>query len=251
MKITVITVCYNAGATIRDCLESVAAQTHGDVEHWVIDGASTDGTAEKLAAWQEEFGFRFVSEPDAGLYDAMNKGIDRATGDVIGFLNADDFYASDTVLAQVAQALADPETTDGCYADLHYVKQDDPTQVVRDWKAGAFESGAFFRGWMPPHPTFFARRAVYEQWGKFDTQYRFGADWELLFRFFEVAKIRVVYVPEYWITMRLGGETNRSWRNMLTNHRECLSAFRKHGFRAGWRFTIRKYWHRLHQFRWR
>ncbi len=250
MKITVITVCRNAAATIRDCLESVAAQTHDDVEHWVIDGASTDGTAEHLAEWRDELGFRFVSERDAGLYDAMNKGIERATGDVIGFLNADDFYATDTVLAEVAVALADPGIA-GCYADLRYVKQDDPGRVVREWRAGEFEPGAFFRGWMPPHPTFYARREAYEQWGGFDTQYRFGADWELLFRFFEVAKLPVVHVPRWWVTMRLGGETNRSVRNMLANHRECLRAFRKHGYRAGWAFPFQKYAHRLRQFRWR
>ncbi|MCB1231020.1 MAG: glycosyltransferase [Verrucomicrobiae bacterium] len=250
VKITVITVCRNAANTIRDCLESVASQTHDNVEHWVIDGASTDGTPEKLAEWQNEFGFRFISEPDAGLYDAMNKGIARATGDVIGFLNADDFYATENVLGEVAAALSDPDVA-GCYADLRYVKQDDPGRIVREWKAGDYESGAFFRGWMPPHPTFYARRETYEKWGGFDTQYRFGADWELLFRFFEIAKLPVGYVPHFWVTMRLGGETNRNLSNMLANHRECLRAFREHGFRAGPLFPIRKYWHRLRQFRWK
>lgn len=250
MKITVITVCFNAADTLRDCVESVAAQTHDEIEHWIIDGASTDGTAKKLAAWRKEFDFQFISEADAGLYDAMNKGLARATGEVVGFLNADDFYASDTVLAEVAAALADPGIV-GCYADLRYVKRDDPGQVVRQWTAGAFEPGAFFHGWMPPHPTYYARREAYETWGGFDTRYRFGADWELLFRFFEVAKLPVVYVPRLWVTMRLGGETNRSLRNILANHGECLHAFRKHGHRAGWRFPFRKARHRLSQFRWR
>ncbi|MCB1092005.1 MAG: glycosyltransferase [Verrucomicrobiae bacterium] len=250
VKISVITVCRNAAGTIRDCIDSVAAQTHPDVEHWIIDGASTDGTAALLAELQKDRGFQFVSEPDGGLYHAMNKGLAKATGDVIGFLNADDWYASPNVLAEVAEALSDPAVA-ACYANLQYVRQDDPGRVVRDWIAGPFEAGAFFRGWMPPHPTFFARREVYQRWGGFDTRYRFGADWELLFRLFEVAKIPVAYVPRHWITMRLGGETNRSLRNILTNHRECLSAFRQHGFRVGWIFPIRKVAHRLRQFRWR
>jgi len=250
VKITVITVCRNAVGTIRDCIESVAAQTHPEVEHWIIDGASTDGTTQLLEAIQPEFGFHLVSKPDAGLYDAMNKGLDRATGDVIGFLNADDWYARPTVLAEVAAALADP-ALQACYAELRYVDQFDSERLVRDWRAGAFREGAFFRGWMPTHPTFFARRDVYREWGGFDTRYRFGADWELLFRLFEVAGIETVYVPRHWVTMRLGGATNRSPLNIVANHRECLRAFREHGFRAGWMFPFWKVAHRLRQFRWR
>jgi glycosyltransferase involved in cell wall biosynthesis len=250
MKITIITVCRNAVVTIRDCVESVASQTHPDVEHWIIDGASTDGTAQVLAAMREEYGFHLISEPDGGLYEAMNKGLARATGDVVGFLNADDLYAHPTVLAEVAAALADPEV-DGCYGDLQYVDPFDDDRVRRDWIAGAYEPGAFFRGWMPPHPTFFSRRSIYETFGGFDTTYRFGADWELLFRLFEIKGIATVYVPRLWVVMRLGGATNRSWRNRLINHRECLAAFRKHGHRAGWAFPFRKAVHRIRQFRWR
>lgn len=250
MKITVITVCRNAVDTIRDCIESVSAQTHPEVEHWIIDGDSTDGTRQLLEAMQAEHGFHLLSEPDRGLYDAMNKGLARATGYVIGFLNADDWYATETVLAEVAAALTDP-APQACYGDLRYVDRWDSDRVVRDWIAGAYQPGAFFRGWMPPHPTFFARGTVYTRWGGFDTRYRFGADWELLFRLFEVAKIETVYVPRHWVTMRLGGETNRSLRNILANHRECLAAFRHHGYRAGWLFPIRKVAHRLRQFRWR
>lgn len=247
MKITVITVCYQAAATIRRCLDSVAAQAHPEVEHWVIDGASTDGTAEILAEAQAAMGFSLVSEPDEGLYHAMNKGIARATGDAIGFLNADDWYASDTVLAEVAEALSDPEV-EACYGDLQYVSRENPDRVVRDWVAGDFERGSFHRGWMPPHPTFYARRSTYDRLGGFETSYRFGADWELLFRFLEVEQVAVTYVPRHWVTMRLGGETNRSLRNMITNHRECLDAFRRHGRKPGPGFTGRKILHRLRQF---
>lgn len=250
MTITVITVCRNAVDTIRDCVESVASQTHPGVEHWIIDGDSGDGTRQLLEAIQPEFGFRLLSEPDGGLYEAMNKGLARATGEVIGFLNADDWYVSPTVLAEVAEALADP-APQACYGDLRYVDRWDTGRVVRDWIAGAYRPGAFFRGWMPPHPTFFARREVYGRWGGFDTRYRFGADWELLFRLFEVAGIETVYVPRCWVAMRLGGATNRSLGNILANHRECLAAFRRHGHRAGWAFPFGKVAHRLRQFRWR
>lgn len=250
MKITVITVCRNAVVTIRECVESVASQSHPDVEHWIIDGASTDGTAQVLAAMREEYGFRLISEPDGGLYEAMNKGLSRATGEVVGFLNADDRYAHPAVLDEVAAAFRDPEV-DACYADLRYVDQYDGDRVRRNWISDAYEPGAFFRGWMPPHPTFFARRGVYEKFGGFDTTYRFGADWELLFRLFEIKRIGTVYVPRLWVVMRLGGATNRSWRNRLANHRECLAAFRRHGCRAGLAFPFRKAVHRWRQFRWR
>lgn len=247
MKLTVITVCLNAAETIRQCLDSVASQSHPDVEHWVVDGASTDGTAEILAEEREARGYSMVSEPDQGLYQAMNKGIARATGDVIGFLNADDCYASDTVLAEVAEALSDREI-EACYGDLRYVSRENPERVVRDWIAGEFEHGSFHRGWMPPHPTFYARRSTYDRLGGFETEYQFGADWELLFRFLEVEQVPVTYVPRHWVTMRLGGETNRSLRNIVTNHRECLHAFRRHGRRAGIGFTGHKILHRMRQF---
>ncbi len=222
---------------------------HGvEVEHRIIDGASTDGTPELLDRLSGEFPFEWISEPDDGLYFAMNKGIDLACGEAIGFLNADDWYSSDQVLADVAATLED-RSFDACYADLKYVRQSDPAHVVRDWRAGEFEPGAIFRGWMLPHPTFFAHHEIYEKFGSFDTRYRLGADWELLFRFFEVEKISATYVPRQWVTMRLGGTTNRSLRNVLANHRECLSAFRKHGHSAAWLFPIRKVCHRLSQFR--
>lgn len=250
LKISVITVCHNAVETIHDSIASVAAQklpTGVEVEHRIIDGASTDGTVQLLARLGDEFRFEWTSEADDGLYFAMNKGIGMASGEIVGILNADDWYSSDRVLAEVVAALED-RSADACYADLQYVSQSDPAKVVRDWRAGEFVPGAFFRGWMLPHPTFFARREVYEKSGSFDTRYRLGADWELLFRLFEIEKISAVYVPRQWVTMRLGGATNRSLRNIVANHRECLDAFRKHGCSAAWLFSLRKVCHRLAQF---
>lgn len=246
LKISVITVCRNNASTIGDCLRSVASQTHRNVEHLVIDGASADDTMEIVEAMSRQQ-LLAVSEPDEGIYDAMNKGISRATGEVIGFLNADDFYASDDVLAEVATILEDPDL-DGCYADLEYVDGADTERVVRYWRSEPFRPGLFRKGWLPPHPTFFARREIYEKHGGFDTSFTLGADWDLLLRFFEVAKIRTHYTPLTWIKMRSGGATNRSLSNILRNNRECWRAFKKYGMRPSLFYPVTKLAHRLKQF---
>lgn len=247
MKITVITVCRNAATTLGACLDSVREQTHAEVEHWIIDGASTDGTAGLLAETARRHpGLRVLSEPDTGLYDAMNKGLALATGDVVGFLNADDLFAHENVLGEVAAALADP-TMDACHADLCYVRADEPSRIVRYWKSRPFRSGLFRLGWMPPHPTFYARRSVYEKHGGFDTRFRFGADWDLLLRLFEVARVSSVHVPSLWVRMRVGGVSNRSWGNIVKNNLECLRAFRKYGLRPSPWYPFAKLAHRLPQ----
>ncbi len=246
MKITVITVCRNAVTTLRDCLESVRRQQHPEVEHWVIDGASTDGTSELLARSARP-GLRVLSEPDEGLYHAMNKGLALATGDVVGFLNADDVLAHDRVLNEVAAALADP-VMEACHADLCYVRCGDPGHIVRYWKSKPFHAGLFRYGWMPPHPTFYARKSVYQMHGGFDPSFQFGADWDLLLRFFEVARIRTVHVPSIWVLMRVGGVTNRSLGNILRNNLEGLRAFRKYRLWPSPWYPLAKLAHRLPQF---
>lgn len=246
MKITVVTVCFNAGPTIGDCIQSVKDQTYPDVEHRVIDGGSTDQTMEIVQSHTREQ-LLAISEPDEGLYDAMNKGIAAASGDVIGFLNADDFYASPTVLETVAETLRDPEL-DGCYSDLEYVDAADPNRVIRYWRSEPHRPGLFRKGWLPPHPTFFARSAVYAEHGGFDTGFRIGADWDLLLRLFEIKRIRARYVPETWIRMRTGGESNRSLGNIARNNLECLRAFRKYGLWPSPFYPVTKLSHRLRQF---
>ena len=208
LKISVVTAVFNRAGTVAEALASVQGQTWPQVEHVVIDGASTDGTLPILQAHQAQLA-ALVSEPDQGIYDALNKGIRRASGDVVGFLHADDLFESPDSLARVAAAFANP-AVDAVYGDLVYVRQQDPTQVVRYWRAGPFVPGCLARGWMPPHPTFYVRRAVYERLGLFDTRFRIAADYECILRFLGRGGLRPVYLPQVLVRMRLGGVSNQS-----------------------------------------
>lgn len=229
MQISVITVCYNSAPTIADTLRSVDAQSWNEREHLIVDGGSRDGTLE-VAARHAKPWRRVVSEADAGIYDAMNKGLRLARGEVIGFLNSDDFYPTPATLAAVAAAFADP-ALDACYGDLCYVRRDDPRRVVRYWRSSAFRPGLFRAGWSPPHPTLYVRRRVYERCGGFDPAYRIAADFELMLRLLEVHRIAARYLPEVLVHMRTGGVTNRSARNIAAQNREIWRALHAHGQR--------------------
>jgi glycosyltransferase involved in cell wall biosynthesis len=230
MKISIITVCYNSAKTIGETLRSVREQTYSDIEHIVIDGGSNDNTLGVVKAEGAQVA-KVVSERDNGIYDAMNKGITLASGEIIGFINADDFYASPEVLAKVAVLFDDPNI-DVCYGDLCYVNQIDTSAVVRYWQSSDFRSGAFAEGWCPPHPTFFVRREIYERFGVFDLSYRIAADVELMMRFLEVRSVRAKYLPEVLVKMRMGGTTNRNLTNIVKQNKEILRALRKHGLRS-------------------
>jgi glycosyltransferase involved in cell wall biosynthesis len=224
MKISVITAVRNGRATLADALDSALAQDHPDTELIVIDGASTDGTLEVIQRYARRLA-HVVSEPDGGIYDALNKGLRLAGGDAVGFLHADDRFAHDRVLSRIATALADPRV-DACYGDLLYVRRDDPTQVVRHWRAGEYHPRRLIWGWMPPHPTFYARRAVYQRLGGFDSRYRIAADYDCLLRLLG-GGVACAYLPEVLIHMRLGGASNRSPRNLLEKSREDYQALRR------------------------
>lgn len=225
MKISVITAVYNNHATLADALDSALAQDHPDVELIVIDGASTDGTLEVVQRYAGRVA-RIVSEADRGIYDALNKGLHLATGDVVGFLHSDDRYADDRVLSRIAAVLTDP-AVDACYGDLCYVRQDNPRHVIRYWQAGSYHPRRLAQGWMPPHPTFYARRAVYERLGNFNLGYRIAADYDCLLRFLGAGQIACAYIPEVLVHMRLGGVSNRSLRKILQKSREDYRALRQ------------------------
>lgn len=244
MRISIVTPVYNAAATVSDTLVSVQKQGFGDVEHIVIDGGSTDGTLEVLEAHGS---LRVLSEPDDGLYDAMNKGIALATGDVIGILNADDLYAHDKVLEHVAEAIGGHDVQ-SCYADLVYVDRDDTEKVFRYWTSNTFVPGSFRKGWLPAHPTFFVKREVYERCGLFDLEYRIQSDFELTMRFLEINRISSHYVPEIWVRMRMGGHTNKSLVNILKGNLESYRACKKHGMGVGPMFFVTKIAQRVPQF---
>lgn len=223
-KISVVTAVFNGEKTIAQAIDSVFGQAHGAVESVVIDGASRDATLSILKSYRPRLG-KLISEPDHGIYDALNKGIRHATGDVIGFLHADDLFENDGVLGKVAAAFEDPNI-DAVYGDLVYVRADNVERIIRYWKSGQYDQAALARGWMPPHPTFYVRRAVYERLGGFDQRYQIAADYDTVLRFLAVGKIRAVYIPEVLVRMRVGGVSNRSLRTILRKSREDLRALR-------------------------
>jgi len=227
MKLSVITVCLNSRATIAEAIASVHRQTHPDIEHIVIDGKSTDGTLDAIAPYRSRIA-GLVSESDEGLYFAMNKGIALATGDYIGFLNADDIYVDDRVLSRVAGAL-DQGRVDSAYGDLVYVDAVDTSRVLRYWKSRPYRNGLVEAGWVPAHPTFFVRAAILKDIGGFDTRYRYQSDFEIMIRLFIDRRISSAYVPEVLVRMRTGGHTNRSLRNIIRGNLEAYSAARRHG----------------------
>lgn len=245
LTISVVTAVFNRVDTVADALASVAAQTWPQVEHIVIDGASTDGTLTQLRAMQQGLAV-LVSEPDRGIYEALNKGIRLATGNVVGFLHADDVYESPEVLAQVARAFEDP-AVDAVYGDLVYTRKSDPTQVVRYWRAGPFKPGCLAAGWMPPHPTFYVRRSVYQRLGMFDTAFRISADYDTVLRFLGRGGVKPYYLPQVLVRMRLGGISNRSLATVLQKSREDLTAMRKNGV-GGLAALMRKNFVKLPQF---
>jgi glycosyltransferase len=246
--ISVVTVVRNGAATIVNCLESVRQQTT-PAEHIVIDGQSTDGTLDLLREGQSSSPYlTFISEADKGLYDAMSKGIFRAKGDIVGQLNSDDFYASDRVLEWVVQAFADP-TVESCYGDLLYVRRTgageprarienaegefrlSDERVVRRWRAGSGSPRAFYWGWMPPHPTFFVRRSVYERHGMFRLDLGTAADYELMLRLLLKHRITTCYIPQVLVKMMLGGVSNSSVRNRLRANRNDRRSWAVNGLK--------------------
>lgn len=227
VSISVITVVFNRADTIGQALASVQAQSLHGVEHVVIDGLSTDGTLSVLKSKRDRIAV-LVSERDAGIYDALNKGLSRATGDVIGLMHSDDFYAGERVLEKVAAAFADP-AVDGVYGDLDYVAKEAPDQIIRRWRSGAYDRAKLAQGWMPPHPTLFLRRSVIEQWGGYDTTYRIAADYDAVLRYLWKGRIQLAYIPEVLVKMRVGGESNRSLSRIIRKSREDYRALRSNG----------------------
>ncbi|MCP3932535.1 MAG: glycosyltransferase [Bacteroidetes bacterium] len=211
-KISIITATYNAARTIRDCLECVRSQT-AEVEHILVDGMSKDGTLDIVQGYYGDLA-KIVSEPDLGIYDAMNKGLKLATSEIIGILNADDFYPAKDTLAQVLNAFDNPQIG-ACYGDLLYVDGRNTHKIVRNWRSGSFIPEKFYWGWMPPHPTFFVRRAVYEKHGLFNLELGSAADYEIMLRFLLKHRVRAAYIPKVLVKMRTGGVSNSTVTNRL------------------------------------
>lgn len=246
-KISVVTVCYNSADTLEATLQSVAAQSHDAVEHVVVDGGSTDGTVEILARWKDRLAV-VVSEPDRGLYDAMNKGIGLATGDVIATLNADDLYADADVLRDVAAVFDADPGVQATYGDLLYVRRDDVNAVVRVWRSGRPGPRGIARGWHPPHPTFMVRREVYARCGLFRLDYKLAADIELLVRFTGKCRVPLHYIPRVLVRMRMGGVSNRRVSTVIAQNRWVLTAYRDNGIARSPLLMLYKLVDRLRQY---
>jgi len=245
LKVTLITATYNSAATIRDTLDCIAAQDYPDIEHLIIDGVSKDATLAIVAEYPHVA--RVICEPDKGLYDAMNKGVQAASGEVIGILNSDDFYPHPQVISRVV-ALMEKTGADALYADLDYVDAENTDVIVRSWKSQPYHQRLFQQGWMPPHPTFFVRRGVYEQYGGFNTQLRFAADYELMLRFLLRHGVSVCYLPEVVTKMRMGGLSNAAWKNRLKANREDREAWRLNGLQPRWYTIVLKPLRKIGQF---
>lgn len=227
-SISVVTVVRNANRTIRACLESVRKQTRRP-EHVVIDGCSTDGTLDILLEYANN-GVSLVSERDQGIYDAMNKGISRSSGDVLGFLNADDFYADPFVIQRIASVFENDQV-DACYGDLQYVDAVNDLNVVRYWRSGEFNADKFYWGWMPPHPTFFARKQLFAKFGVFRPELGTAADYELMLRFLVKHRATVVRIPSVLVKMRVGGASNATFKTRLRANRMDREAWRLNNLR--------------------
>lgn len=244
MKISVITATWNSGVTIGQTLESVLRQGYRDVEVIVIDGQSTDNTLDIVREYEGRFEgrLRWISEPDRGLYDAMNKGIAMATGDVVGILNSDDFYTSDDVLERVAREI---EGVDAVYGDIHFVNPDDLTKCVRYYSSRSFRRWQMRLGFMPAHPSFYCRRTVYTRFGLFDTDFRVAADFEQLLRLIYLGRIHTRYIPMDFVTMRTGGASSsgmKSHKKIICDH---MLAYKKNGVRSNYVLEGMRYLNKL------
>jgi glycosyltransferase involved in cell wall biosynthesis len=246
MKVSIITISFNSAATIEDTIRSVVAQDYPNLEYIIVDGNSKDGTQEIVNRYQSSIA-QFVSEPDKGIYDGMNKGLKLATGDIIGILNSDDIYEDASVISDMVK-LFESSHCQAAYADLVYVDRIDTSKVTRYWKSGAYKAGAFRKGWMPPHPTFFVRKSVYDQFGYFNLSLKSAADYEIMLRFIHKHGIQPAYLPRVITRMRSGGQSNLSIKNRIKANREDRKAWSINGIKPGLFTLIRKPLSKIFQF---
>lgn len=239
MKFSIITASFNAASTIEATLRSVASQTHPDVEHLVIDGGSNDGTQAIVTSHGQRVS-TFLSEPDCGIYDAMNKGLMRASGDFIGFLNADDVYAHADVLHRVAQTM-EQQNLDVLYGDVAFYRSDEPGKIVRRYSSARFRPDRIAWGWMPAHPGLFVNRDLFLRTGPFRTDFRIAGDFEFVARLFLQQKPRYLYLPEVLVNMSLGGVSTGGWRSTVLLNKEVLRACRDNGIRTNMLKILSKY----------
>ncbi|WP_143870061.1 glycosyltransferase family 2 protein [Catenovulum sediminis] len=227
LKVSIITATYNSANTVVDAIKSVNNQTYQNIEHIIIDGASKDNTVEVVKEVGERVGI-LVSEPDKGIYDALNKGINVATGDVIGFMHSDDIFSDENAVQNIVDAF-EKSLADSVYADLDYVQKEDTSKVVRKWVSGDFKFEKLKSGWMPPHPTFYMRREKYQALGGFNLGYKIAADYDSILRYLWKGQVTTHYIPKVLVKMRVGGASNRSLKNIIRKSKEDKLALKTNG----------------------
>lgn len=228
LKVSIVTPSFNSKSTIEDTIQSILFQTYENIEYIIIDGGSTDGTVDIIKKYEDRLAY-WISEPDDGIYDAMNKGIKAATGDIVGILNSDDIYADNSVIEEVVNTIS-IGNTDTCYGDLVYVDKDNTKKVIRQWKSGNFSKEKFKFGWAPPHPTFFVIRSIYQKYGCFrNSNFKIVADYELMLRFLYRFGCSTAYIPKVLVKMRTGGTSRPSLTTSINSNIECYRAWKING----------------------
>jgi glycosyltransferase involved in cell wall biosynthesis len=247
MKISIITVCYNSEKYIKSAIESVLNQDYRNKEYIIIDGNSTDSTIEIVDSYKDRID-KIISGPDSGIYDAMNKGLKLATGDIICFLNSDDLYIDNQVLSGIVDSFSENEC-EIVYGNLFYVKAENTEEIIRTWNTKAYKAGSFNKGWHPAHPAFFVTKKIYDKYGLFDLRYRLAADFELMLRFLEKYHVKSYYIDRTLVRMRVGGATNKNYINIFKQNIECYKAFKYNGLPVSILYPLYRLVPKLFQFR--
>lgn len=248
MKVSLITVTYNSDKTLRDTINSVLAQTYEDIEYIVVDGLSKDKTVDIIREYEPQFvgRMKWISEKDSGLYDAMNKGIRMATGDVVGILNSDDFFTSKDVIEKVVAGFT--KDTDAVYGDIHFVNPDNLQRCVRYYSSRIFKRSLMKMGFIPAHPSFYCRKECFEKFGYYKTNYKIAADFDLLLRFIYVHQIRIKYLPVDMVTMRLGGASTDGWKSRQVMMNEHLRSFKENGVKTNRFWLSLRYFYKITEY---
>lgn len=249
MKVSIITVTHNSAATISDTIESVLKQTYQDIEYLIIDGMSTDKTMEIVYSYEPQFNGRlnYLSEKDRGIYDAMNKGISMATGELIGFLNSDDYYTAGNVIEELVKPFSNP-TIEAVYGDIHFIRDSNPNKIVRYYSSKLFSPFWLRFGFMPAHPSFYTRKEVYEKAGFYNLNYEIGSDFEMMVRLFKKFNLKAEYIPMDFVTMRMGGVSTCGYRSHKTLLREDIRACKENGLYSSSFLISLKYLYKVFEF---
>lgn len=247
LKVSIITATFNSVETIEMCMNSVLNQTYDNIEYIIVDGNSNDGTLNliKNKAKTHEF-INWISEKDKGIYDALNKGVELATGDIVGFLHSDDFLGDENIIQSIVVCFTSHDV-DGVYGDLQYVAKDNIDKIVRNWVSKPFQNNLLYKGWMPPHPTLYLKNNVYEIFGGFDLNFYIAADYDFILRIFKQTHLKFFYLPKSIVQMRVGGASNRSLKNILIKMKEDYRAIRSNQV-GNWMTLVLKNVSKVNQF---